>query len=507
MLRNIALDQLSLPAFAGDGDNANATRSGAVVRRVATGYSDFCRLGDAFVGIQRKNGQSIMGETTQAKPSDQSQLDLESLWMPFTHNRLFKKHPRLVTAAEGMYYTSHDGREILDGMAGLWCCNAGHRHPMIVEAVKQQLDVLDYAVAFQSHHTKAFELAARLAKHAPAQLNHVFFSNSGSEACDTALKIALAYHKVRGDAARFRLIGRVKGYHGVGFGGMSVGGMTPNRAAFASALLPGVDHLPHTHDIEHMAFSRGQPDWGAHLADELERLVALHDAATIAAVMIEPVQGSAGVIVPPLQYLERIRQICTRHGILLIFDEVITGFGRLGEWFSPDRFSVVPDMITFAKGVTSGMVPLGGVLVRHDIYDAFMTGPEHLVEFFHGYTYSGHPLACAAGLAALEVYESEGLFERAKTLEPVLADAVHALRGEPHVIDIRNLGLAAAVESAPRDDAPSKRGMEIFHRCFDNGLMVRYTGDIIAIGPPLIIDERQIAFMIDTLCDAIRAVP
>ena len=432
---------------------------------------------------------------------------LEPLWMPFTHNRLFKKQPRLVVQADGMYYTTADGRRILDGLSGLWCSNAGHRHPKIVEAVKHQLDVLDYAPPFQTGHDRAFELATALTAATGRGFDHVFFANSGSEAVDTALKIALAYHRARGAASRFRLLGRAKGYHGVGFGGISVGGMVANRKAFASALLPGVDHLPHTHDLAHMAYSRGQPTWGAHLADELERLVQLHDASTIAALIIEPMQGSAGVIVPPLGYLERIRELCTRHGILLIFDEVITGFGRMGSLFSADRFGVVPDLIAFAKGITSGVVPLGGVLVKKEIYDAFMTGPEHLVEFFHGYTYSGHPLACAAGVAALEVYQREGLFERADALELVLADAIHSLRGEPHVIDTRNLGLAAAVEFEPRAGAASMRAMDIFHHCFDHGAMVRYTGDIIAIGPALIISETQIAQLIDLIRTAIRATP
>ncbi|MFT4562360.1 MAG: beta-alanine--pyruvate transaminase [Gammaproteobacteria bacterium] len=431
--------------------------------------------------------------------------DLNPLWMPFTHNRYFKKNPRLIVAAEGVHYTSEDGRQILDGLSGLWCCNAGHRHPKIVEAVKAQLDTLDYAVAFQVNHPKAFELAEKLCDAAPQDFKHAFFTNSGSEACDTALKIALAYHKARGDGSRFRFIGREKGYHGVGFGGMSVGGMVPNRKAFASAMLPGVDHLPHTHSIEHMAYSRGQPTWGAHLAEDLARLIALHDASTIAAVIIEPMQGSGGVIVPPLGYLERIRELCTAHGILLIFDEVITGFGRIGELFSPDRFAVTPDLIAFAKGITSGMVPLGGVLATAEIYDAFMQGPEHMIEFFHGYTYSGHPLACAAGVAALEVYKSEDLFKRARALEPILEQAVHALRGERNVVDIRNCGLAAAIDLTPRDGAPTTRAMDVFHHCYDNGVMVRYGGDTIAIGPPLTISEDQVGMIVDTIRNAIRA--
>ena len=447
-----------------------------------------------------------MNEPAEQLFPDPPRPNLDPLWMPFTHNRYFKQHPRLVVQAEGVHYTTEDGRQLIDALSGLWCCNAGHRHPKIVEAVKTQLDTLDYAVGFQAHHPKAFELADLLCDRAPEPFKHAFFTNSGSEACDTALKIALAYHKARGDGSRFRLIGREKGYHGVGFGGMSVGGMVPNRKAFASAMIPGVDHLPHTHSIEHMAFTRGQPEWGVHLAEDLARIIALHDASTIAAVMIEPMQGSGGVIVPPVGYLERIREICTQHGILLIFDEVITGFGRIGEIFSPDRFTVMPDLITFAKGITSGMVPLGGVLATADIYNAFMQGPEHMVEFFHGYTYSGHPLATAAGIATIGVYESEGLFERARALEPVLEDAVHSLRGEQNVIDIRNCGLAAAIELAPREGAPpSTRAMDIFHWCYDNGVMVRYGGDVIAIGPPLTISEGQIATIVDTIRQAIRA--
>ena len=447
-----------------------------------------------------------MPEPAKESAAPSAHPDLEALWLPFTHNRHFKKHPRLVSGAEGMYYTTPDGRRILDALSGLWCCNAGHRHPRIVAAVKSQLDELDYAVAFQVHHPQAFALANALTAAAPGDLDHVFFTNSGSEAVDTALKMALAYHQARGDGGRFRLIGRAKGYHGVGFGGISVGGITANRKAFAAALLPGVDHLPHTHSLEHMAFTRGQPSWGAHLADELENIVALHDASTIAAVIVEPMQGSAGVIVPPQGYLERLRAICDRHGILLIFDEVITGFGRLGELFSPTRLNVMPDILTFAKGITSGMVPLGGTLVRRHVYDAFMQGPEHLVEFLHGYTYSGHPLACAAGLAALEVYRDEELFARARRLEPLLAEAIHALRGEPNVIDIRNFGLAAAVELTPRAGQPSVRAMQVFDHCFENGVMLRYTGDILALGPAATASEDELGIVVDTLRRAIRAV-
>ena len=432
--------------------------------------------------------------------------DLEALWLPFTHNRLFKRSPRLVVEASGMYYTTRDGRRLLDGLSGLWCCNAGHRHPKIVEAVTRQLGRLDYSPPFQTMHDKGFELAAALAALAPGDLDHVFFANSGSEAVDTALKIALAYHQARGDAGRFRFIGRAKGYHGVGFGGISVGGMANNRKAYAAALLPGVDHLPHTHDLAQMAFTRGMPAWGAHLADELEKIAQLHDASTIAAVIVGPMQGSAGVIVPPVAYLERLRAICDRHGILLIFDEVITGFGRLGHYFGAERFGVTPDIITFAKGVNSGMIPLGGAIVRKGIYDACMQGPEHLVELFHGYTYSAHPLACAAGLAALEVYRDEDLMARARELEPRLEAAVHALRGEPHVIDIRNLGLAAAIELEPRPGAATKRAMEVFHHCFDRGVMVRYTGDIVALGPATIAEPAEIDRIVELIRGALRHV-
>jgi len=429
--------------------------------------------------------------------------DLAPYWMPYTHNRLFKRQPRLLVSAEGMYYTTVDGRRVIDGLSGLWCSNAGHRHPRIVEAVKKQLDTLDYAAAFQMNHPRAFELAGRIVEVAPAGFDHVFFVNSGSEACDTALKIALAWHRVRGEGTRTRFVGREKGYHGVGFGGMSVGGIGANRKAFG-VMLPGVDHLPHTHEPERMAFTRGQPTWGAHLAGELERLVALHDASNIAAVMVEPLQGSAGVIVPPVGYLERLREICDRHGILLIFDEVITGFGRLGDSFGASSFGVLPDIITFAKGVTSGVVPLGGVLVRRDIYDAFMHGPEHAIELLHGYTYSGHPLACAAGIAALDVYAHEDLFDRARAMAPVLEDAIHSLRGEPGVTDIRNLGMAAAVDLEPLPGRPTVRAMNVFHWCFDHGVVVRYTGDTIAIGPPLIAGEEELGQIVDLLRQGIR---
>ncbi len=432
--------------------------------------------------------------------------DLEALWMPFTPNRQFKQDPRLLVGARGMYYTAHDGRQILDGIAGLWCCNAGHCHPRIVAAVREQVGKLDYATAFNLGHPAAFELAARVAGLAPGNLDHVFFVNSGSEAVDTALKIALGYHRVRGEAQRTRLIGRERGYHGVGFGGISVGGIVANRKMFSASMLPGVDHLPHTHSLEHNAFSRGQPAWGAHLADELERIIALHDASTIAAVIVEPVAGSAGVLPPPVGYLQRLRTLCDKHGILLILDEVITGFGRTGASFAAQTYGVQPDILTAAKGITSGVVPMGAVLVDRRIYDAFMTGPEHAVEFFHGYTYSGHPLAAAAGLAALDVYREEGLFERARQLAPAFEAALHALQGTRHVIDIRNVGLMGAVELAPRAGAPTQRAMDVFRRCYDAGVLVRTTGETIALTPPLIVSEGEIARIAETLGAAIQAV-
>ena len=432
--------------------------------------------------------------------------ELESLWMPFTPNRQFKKDPRLLVEAQGMYYTAHDGRRILDGIAGLWCCNAGHCHPRIVAAVREQVGQLDYATAFNLGHPAAFELAGRVAGLTPGPLDHVFFVNSGSEAVDTALKIAIGYHRVRGDGQRTRLIGRERGYHGVGFGGISVGGIVANRRMFSASMLPGVDHLPHTLNLEHNAFSRGQPAWGAHLADELERIVALHDASTIAAVIVEPVAGSAGVLPAPRGYLERLRAICDRHGILLIFDEVITGFGRTGKSFAATSYGVQPDIITMAKGISSGVVPLGAVAVDRRIYDAFMTGPEQAVEFFHGYTYSGHPLAMAAGLAALDVYRDEGLFERAARLAPAFEEALHALRGCRHVIDIRNAGLMGAVELVPREGAPTQRAMDVFRHCYEAGVLVRTTGDTIALTPPLIVSESQIEQITGTLRLALQAV-
>ena len=430
--------------------------------------------------------------------------DLQAYWMPFTGNRYFKENPRLITGAQGMHCRTHDGRQLLDAVAGLWCCNAGHCHPKIVEAIQKQAAELDYAMAFQLGHPRVFELANRLTEIAPEGMDYAFFVNSGSEAVDTALKMALAWHRLRGEASRTRLIGRARGYHGVGFGGISVGGISPNRKMFG-AMLPGVDHLPHTHNLEHNAFSRGLPQWGAHLADELENLVALHDASTIAAVIIEPIAGSAGVLLPPEGYLKRIREICDRHGILLIFDEVICGFGRTGAAFGAGRFGVTPDLMTLAKGLTSGTVPMGAVLAKSKVYDTFMTGPENAIEFFHGYTYSGHPLAAAAGCATLDVYNEEGLFDRARALESTFEDALHSLKDEPNVIDVRNFGLIGAVELNPIDGQPTARAMQIFRDCYDNGLIIRTTGDTLAFSPPLIIDEGQIEEIVETVRRALRA--
>ncbi len=428
---------------------------------------------------------------------------LDALWMPFTGNRAFKRAPRLLASAKGMYYTSSDGRRILDGAAGLWCVNAGHCREQIVEAIAKQAGEMDYAPPFQMGHPLAFELADRLVAMLPEGLESVFFANSGSEAVDTALKMSLAYHRARGEPQRSTFIGRERGYHGVGFGGISVGGIETTRKAFSEQLLPHVHHLPHTHNLEHNAFSRGQPAWGAQLADALEALVAERGATTIAAVIVEPVAGSTGVLVPPTGYLEKLRAICDRHGILLIFDEVITGFGRLGASFAAERFRVTPDLMTVAKGLTNGAVPMGAVFARRDIYDTVCDATKAGVEFFHGYTYSGHPLACAAALATLDLYESEGLFARAASLEQRWENAVHGLRGKSHVIDVRNIGLVAGIELAPRAGAPGARGYETFVQCFERGLLVRVTGDTIALSPPLIIEEGQIADMLSILGDVI----
>jgi beta-alanine--pyruvate transaminase len=431
--------------------------------------------------------------------------ELDAYWMPFTANRQFKKAPRLLARAEGMHFWTPEGRQVLDGVAGLWCVNAGHARPKIVQAIQQQAGELDYAPPFQMGHPKAFELAERLVKLTPPGLNKVFYTNSGSESVETALKMALAYHRVRGEGQRTRLIGRERGYHGVNFGGISVGGMVANRKMFGT-LLAGVDHIRHTHDPARNAFSRGQPAFGAEFADDLERLVALHDASTIAAVIVEPVAGSTGVLIPPQGYLQRLREICDKHGILLIFDEVITGFGRTGQPFAAQTFGVTPDLMTVAKGITNGCVPMGAVFVKQEIHDAFMQGPEHLIEFFHGYTYSAHPLACAAALGTLDTYAEEGLLTRAHELEAYFADAVHALRGLPHVIDVRNIGLVGGIELAPRPEEPAKRAFEVFLDCWERGVLIRTTGDTIALSPPLIIEKAQIDRIVETVAAAIRRV-
>ncbi|WP_309085246.1 aspartate aminotransferase family protein [Chelativorans sp.] len=427
--------------------------------------------------------------------------DLSAYWMPFTANRQFKQAPRMLVAAKDMHYWTDDGRKVLDGAAGLWCVNAGHCRPKITEAIQKQAAEMDYAPPFQMGHPLAFEFASRLVDIAPEGMDHVFFTNSGSESVETALKIALAYHRVRGEGARTRLIGRERGYHGVNFGGISVGGIVNNRKMFGT-LLAGVDHLPHTHLIDKNAFSRGEPEHGAELANELERIVALHDASTIAAVIVEPVAGSAGVILPPKGYLKRLREICDKHGILLIFDEVITGFGRLGAPFAADYFGVVPDIMTTAKGVTNGVIPMGAVFVKKEIHDAFMTGPEHMIEFFHGYTYSGNPIACAAGLATLETYKEEGLLTRGAEIGRYWEDALHSLKDAPRVIDVRNIGLVGAIELEPIAGQPTKRAFSAFLKAFEKGLLMRTTGDIIALSPPLIIEKSQI----DELVGIVREV-
>jgi beta-alanine--pyruvate transaminase len=439
-----------------------------------------------------------MPDTTRSAPS------LEAHWMPFTANRAFKHAPRLLVSAKGMHYTAADGRQILDGTAGLWCVNAGHAREPIVRAIAESAARLDYAPGFQMGHPGSFALAERLATLLPGDLDRVFFTNSGSESVDTALKIALAYFQARGEPGRARFVGRQRAYHGVGFGGMSVGGLESIRKAFAAQLLPLVDHLPHTHDLAHNAFSRGQPGWGAELADALEAIVAQRGAETIAAVIVEPVAGSTGVLVPPRGYLERLRALCDRHGILLIFDEVITGFGRLGTPFAAQALGVIPDMISCAKGITNAAVPLGAVAVRRGIYDAVVDAAPAGIELFHGYTYSGHPLAMAAGLATLDLYRAEGLFERARTLAPAWEEVLHALRGLPHVIDLRNLGLMAALELEPRPGAPGARGFELFLDCFQHGALVRATGDVIALSPPLIIERGQIDELYGIVADGLR---
>ncbi|WIT11284.1 aspartate aminotransferase family protein [Paucibacter sediminis] len=429
--------------------------------------------------------------------------NLDAYWMPFTANRQFKKSPRLLTRADGMYFTDDKGRQILDGIAGLWCVNAGHNRPRIVQAIQQQAAELDFAPPFQMAHPKAFELAERLVELTPAGLNKVFYTNSGSESVETALKMAIAYHRVRGEGARTRLIGRERGYHGVNFGGISVGGMVANRKMFGT-MLGGVDHIRHTHDPVRNAFSVGQPAHGAEFADDLEKLIALHDASTIAAVIVEPVAGSTGVLVPPQGYLQRLREICDKHGILLIFDEVITGFGRTGNPFGAQTFGVTPDLMTVAKGLTNGCVPMGAVFAKQGIYDTFMNGPEHLIEFFHGYTYSAHPLACAAALGTLDTYAEEGLLTRATELQGYFAEAVHSLKGEPNVIDVRNIGLVGGIELSPLPGEPAKRAFNVFLDCYEQGVLVRTTGDTVALSPPLIIERSHIDRLIETVRAALR---
>ncbi len=430
---------------------------------------------------------------------------LDNFWMPFTANRQFKAAPRLLAAADGMYYTDVDGKKVLDGTAGLWCVNAGHGRRKIAQAVERQLSTMDYAPTFQMGHPIAFDFAAKLAAHAPggpnAGLDRVFFTGSGSESVDTALKIAIAYQRAIGQGTRTRIIGREKGYHGVGFGGISVGGLVNNRRVFPQ--IPA-DHMRHTLDVERNAFSKGLPAHGIELAEDLERLVALHGAETIAAVIVEPMSGSAGVILPPEGYLERLRAIADKHGILLIFDEVITGFGRLGTPFAAEYFGVVPDLVTTAKGITNGTIPMGAVFASRKVHDGLMVGPENQIELFHGYTYSGHPVACAAGLATMEIYEEEGLLTRAAELAEHWQSALHSLKGLPHVVDIRNLGLVGAVELAPRDGAPGARAYDLFVDCFQKGLLIRVTGDIIALSPPLIIEREQIETIVSVLGDALK---
>ncbi len=432
-----------------------------------------------------------------------SRSDLEAFWLPFTPNRQFKSQPRILAKAKGMYYWTPEGRQILDAVAGLWCVNAGHGRSEITQAVATQLETLDYAPPFQMGHPPAFALANALVKIAPKGLDHVFFTNSGSESVDTALKIALAYHRVRGEGTRTRLIGRERGYHGVGFGGISVGGIPPNRKVWSASLIPGVDHLPHTHDPARNAFSRGVPEHGAHLADELERIVALHDASNIAAVIIEPIAGSTGVLIPPRGYLQRVREICDKYGILLILDEVITGFGRTGSAFAATEFGIRPDMVTCAKGLTNGCVPMGAVLLSKQIYEAFMQGPEG-IELFHGYTYSAHPTACAAGLATLGIYQREGLLTRAKTLAPQWEEAAHSLRGLPHVIDVRNYGLILGLELASIPGKVGARAFEVYKKCFERGVLIRQSGEVIALSPPLIVEPAQIDQIFTTLKDVLR---
>lgn len=431
-------------------------------------------------------------------------LNLDNFWIPFTSNKAFKEDPRLLVGAKGMYYQSEDGKEILDGISGLWCCNPGHCHPHIVEAIKKQIETMDYATAFNMSHPKAFELAEKISTITPDGVDKIFFGNSGSEAVDTAMKIALAYHASKGEGQRTKFISKEKGYHGVNFGGVSVGGLPLNRKAFGP-LLPGIDHLPHTWNLDHMAFSKGQPDWGVHLADELTNILSFQDPNSIAAVIMEPVIGSGGVIVPPKGYLERIKEICEENGILLIFDEVITGFGRVGDSFAANRFNVTPDIITMAKGLTAASIPMGATAFSNEIYDQIVNkAPEGVIELFHGYTYSGHPVAAAAGLAAIEVYESEGLFNRTLEMEPVFQEKLHSLKGENQVIDIRNIGLMGAIHFGSNGKTALELSSKVFKYCYENNVLVRFSGDFIVLSPALIVQEEQIDTIIETIREGIR---
>jgi beta-alanine--pyruvate transaminase len=451
--------------------------------------------------MHKDDPATTLPASSAAKPATKQPMD--AYWMPFTANRQFKQAPRLLSKASGMHFWTPEGRQILDGIAGLWCVNAGHARPKITKAIAEQTAEMDFAPPFNMGHPKAFELAERLVELTPAGLNRVFYTNSGSEAVETALKMAIGYHRARGDGSRTRLIGRERGYHGVNFGGISVGGIVGNRKSFGP-LLPGVDHLRHTHDLARNAFSRGVPEHGAELADDLERLVALHDASTIAAVIVEPVAGSTGVLLPPKGYLQRLRSICDKHGILLIFDEVITGFGRLGSPFAATHFGVTPDLMTVAKGITNGCVPMGAVFAKQSIHDAFMTGPEHLIEFLHGYTYSAHPLACAAALGTLDTYAEDGLLTRGATMAPVFENALHSLKGVPHVIDIRNIGLVGGIELEAIPGNPGKRAFDTFLECWERGVLIRTTGDTIALSPPLIVESPHIDQIVSTIADVLK---
>ncbi|HPF74758.1 MAG TPA: aspartate aminotransferase family protein [Xanthomonadaceae bacterium] len=450
-----------------------------------------------------------MTDTAHAAMIDTADLNLDPYWMPFTHNRYFKQQRpanRMIASARGAYYTTVEGQQLFDGLSGLWCSGLGHGHPKIVEAVQRQVAEADYVPAFQLGSPATFRLADRIASLAPGSLDRVFFTNSGSEAVDTAMKMALGYHRLRGESSRTRFIGREKAYHGVGLGGVSVGGMVANRKMFAPLMVPGVDHLPHTHNPAEAGFSKGQPAWGAHLADELERIVALHDASTIAAVIVEPMQGSVGVVIPPVGYLQRLRDICSKHGILLIFDEVICGFGRMGDWFGAQAFGATPDLITFAKGVNNGTVPMGGVIADQKIYDTYMQGPEYAVELFHGYTYSGHPLAVAAAHATLDILVDEGIPQRFAEVGKRLEAGVHSLRGEPNVTDIRNFSAAAAFDLTPIEGKPGLRAIRLFEDALKRGFLIRFTGDTIALAPPAISTDDEIDALIEAMRASIRAV-